>query len=317
MSRTPPAWEGSGFERRKMYGAIIGDIAGSKYEWHSIKSKDFPLISEGCRFTDDTVMTVAVAKALLKAREEQRSFKEILVETMQDFGRRFPHAGYGGKFRQWIWAKDPEPYGSFGNGSAMRVSPCGLIAVTLEEALDLAKVSAEVTHDHPEGIKGAEATAAAVFLARCGKSKEEIRDYIREHYYPLDRTLDEIRPGYSFEVTCQKSVPEAIQAFLESESYEDAIRGAISLGGDSDTQAAIAGAIAWSYYRYDLHESGPDCEARPGGLLPKAHKDLIRKWNVNGYLPKEFLDIMEELDQVQAERITACDRIGCCRSIPL
>ena len=300
-----------------MYGAIIGDIAGSKYEWHSIKTKEFPLFSEGCRFTDDTVMTVAVAKALIIAREEQRSFKKVLVETMQDFGRRYPRAGYGGGFRNWIKAKHPEPYGSFGNGSAMRVSPCGLMAVTLEEALDLARASAEVTHDHPEGIKGAEATAAAVFLAKSGRSKEEIRDYIREHYYPLDKTLDEIRPTYRFDVTCQGSVPEAIEAFLESESYADAIRGAISLGGDSDTQASIAGAIAWSYYRNDLHESGPDCEAQPGGLLPKAHGDLIRKWNVNGYLPQEFLDIIEELDQVQAERATACDKFGCCLAIPL
>ncbi len=296
-----------------MYGAIIGDIAGSKYEWHSIKTKDFPLLSEGCRFTDDTVMTVAVAKALLTAREEQRSFKEVLVKTMQDFGRRYPRAGYGGRFRDWILAEDPKPYGSFGNGSAMRVSPCGLIAVTLAEALALAKASAEVTHDHPEGIKGAEAVAAAVFLAKCGSSREEIRDCIREHYYPLDKTLDEIRPGYRFEVSCQKSVPEAIQAFLESESYEDAIRGAISLGGDSDTQAAIAGAIAWSYYRFDHRE----CRPGSGRIWADACEDLIRTWKVDKYLPQEFLDIMKELDAAAAERTVFFDKTGVCSAIPL
>lgn len=296
-----------------MYGAIIGDIAGSKYERHSIKTKEFPFISEGCRFTDDTVMTVAVAKALLKAREEQRSFKAILVETMQDFGRRYPRAGYGGRFRDWIWAENPRPYGSLGNGSAMRVSPCGLMAVTLEEALDLARASAEVTHDHPEGIKGAEATAAAVFLAKSGRSKEEIRDYVREHYYPLKETLDEIRPGYRFDVTCQGSVPQAIQAFLESESYEDAVHGAISLGGDSDTQAAIAGAIAWSYYLFDHQECGPGS----GCVWAEARRDLIRTWKIDDYLPQEFLDIMKELDAAATERTVFFDKTGCCRAIPL
>ena len=173
-----------------MYGAIIGDIVGSKYEFNNIKTKDFPFVSKGCEFTDDTVMTVAVAKALLQSLKDQKPFKPILVREMQTLGRRFPDAGYGGRFGRWLYARDPKPYGSFGNGSAMRVSPCGLIAVTMEEALQLAKASAEVTHDHPEGIKGAQATAAAIFMACTGHTKEEIGAYLREHYYDLTQTLD-------------------------------------------------------------------------------------------------------------------------------
>ena len=167
---------------------------------------------------------------------------------MQGFGRKYSGAGYGGMFIRWIFSDDPQPYNSFGNGSAMRASPCGLIAETLDEALELAKCSAEVTHNHPEGIKGAQAAAAAVFLAKHGSGKEDIRAYITEHFYPLDFTLDEIRPTYRFDVTCQGSVPQAIEAFMESDSYEDTIRNAISIGGDSDTIAAIAGSIAWAYY---------------------------------------------------------------------
>ena len=178
-----------------MYGAFIGDIVGSKYEFHNIKTKEFPLFSEGCDYTDDTIMTVAVAKAILLSRQEQfeksenrKGFRDFLVEIMQDFGRRYPcpTGAYGGMFAKWLRQENPKPYGSFGNGSAMRVSPCGLAAVTMEEALELARASADVTHDHPEGIKGAEAVAAAIFLAKCGRSKEEIRQYISEHYYNLD-----------------------------------------------------------------------------------------------------------------------------------
>lgn len=231
-----------------MYGAIIGDTVGSIYERHNIKTKDFPLFSEGSRFTDDTVMTVAVAAALLRYKQDGIDLSKALVEEMQGFGRKYAGAGYGGMFIRWIFSDDPQPYNSFGNGSAMRVSPCGLIAETLDEAPELAKCSAEVTHNHPEGIKGAQAAAAAVFLAKHGSSKEDIRAYITEHFYPLDFTLDEIRPTYRFDVTCQGSVPQAIEAFLESDSYEDAIRNAISIGGDSDTIAAIAGGIAWAYY---------------------------------------------------------------------
>lgn len=249
-----------------MLGAIIGDIVGSVYEWNNIKTKDFELFKPSCFFTDDTVMTIAVAKALLLTREKQSktnkkiSFKREIVEQMQYFGKRYPNSGYGGMFSSWLVSHNPMPYNSFGNGSAMRVSPCGYIAVTLDEALLLAKASAEVTHNHPEGIKGAEATAAAIFLARCGKSKEEIKEYIEENYYILDKTLDEIRPSYSFNETCQETVPQAIQAFLESVDFENEIRNAILLGGDSDTLATITGSIAWAYYRKFGFPISPDLQ---------------------------------------------------------
>ena len=236
-----------------MYGAIIGDIVGSVYEFDNIKTKDFPLFSAGSSFTDDSIMTVAVASALLRSRETGLPFPSVLVAEMQRFGSLFPHptGAYGSRFAQWLRSPDPQPYNSYGNGSAMRVSPCGLIAKTLEEALELAAQSAEVSHNHPEGIKGAQATAAAVFLAKTGSSREEIRAYLSEHFYPLTRTLSEIRPDYVFSESCQGTVPEAITAFLESTSFEDAIRNAISLGGDSDTIGAITGAIAWAYYGRD------------------------------------------------------------------
>lgn len=203
-----------------MYGAFIGDIVGSKYEFNNLKTKEFPLFSKGCDFTDDTIMTVAVAKAILLSRREQyensgegKGFQGFLVEVMQDFGRRYPHptGAYGGSFANWLRQENPMPYGSYGNGSAMRVSSCGLAAVTMEEALALARASASVTHDHPEGIKGAEAVCAAVFLAKCGKSKSEIRQYMIEHYYNLEFTLDSIRETYKFDSSCQGSVPQAIQ----------------------------------------------------------------------------------------------------------
>lgn len=231
-----------------MYGAMIGDVAGSTFERHNVKTKDFPLFPEGSRFTDDTVMTVAVAAALLRHKRDGADLPAALVEEMQGFGRKYSGVGYGGMFIRWLFSENPQPYNSFGNGSAMRVSPCGLIAETLDEALELAKASAEVTYNHPEGIKGAQATAAAIYLAKNGASKAEIRHYVEEHFYVLDQTLDEIRPDYSFDVTCQGSVPQAIIAFLESNNFEDAIRNAISIGGDSDTIAAIAGGIAWTYY---------------------------------------------------------------------
>ena len=231
-----------------MYGAIIGDIVGSCYEFNSVKTKDFELFPEGSTFTDDTVMTVAVASALLRNRKEGVDIHKAMIQEMQYFGRQFPYAGYGGMFNRWLRSHHPKPYNSFGNGSAMRVSPCGLIAKSMEEALNLAEISAGVTHNHPYGIEGAQATVAAIYLAKTGASKEDIRAHICDNYYELNKTLDEIRPTYSFNVTCQGSVPEAIVAFLESASYTDTIRNAVSLGGDSDTQAAIAGAIAWTYY---------------------------------------------------------------------
>ena len=262
-----------------MYGAIIGDIVGSVYEWNRIKTKDFPLFSAKSDFTDDSVMTVAIASAILRSRREEIPFRKAAVEEMQSFGRRYPNRGYGGRFHRWLYSNHPKPYGSYGNGSAMRVSPCGLIARSLEEAVAMACESAEVTHNHAEGIKGAEAVAAAIYLARTGADKAEIREYVQREYYPLDGTLDEIRPGYHFDVTCQGSVPEALTAFLESESYGDAIRGAVSLGGDSDTQAAIAGSVAWAYYGENgLTPDMEELQKRAEALLPEEFLDLIREF---------------------------------------
>ncbi|MCL1849388.1 MAG: ADP-ribosylglycohydrolase family protein [Clostridiales bacterium] len=227
-----------------MLGAIIGDIVGSVYEWNNIKTKDFPLFSEKCFFTDDTVMTIAVADALLNGGSA-----DDFIDSMKKYGKLFPKAGYGGGFRKWLSTGSREPYNSWGNGSAMRVSPCAWFAESLEEAETLAERSAAVTHNHPEGIKGARATAAAIYLARIDTAKDMIKAYVETNYgYDLSRTLDEIRPNYSFNETCQETVPEAIIAFLESNSFEDAIRNAISLGGDSDTLAAITGSIAEAAY---------------------------------------------------------------------
>ena len=233
-----------------MLGAIIGDIAGSRFEWNPHKSKDFDLLTQlgGCRPTDDSVMTIAVANAILECNGDYTALSEKTVQSMQYMGRRYPRAGYGGKFHGWLNSQNPSPYNSFGNGSAMRVSPCAYAARTLEEAIDLSHSVTAVTHNHPEGIKGAEATTVAIFMALHGKNILEIRDYIHKHYYPMDFTLASIRDNYHFDVTCQGSVPQAIMAFLESMNFEDAIRNAISLGGDADTQAAIAGSIAEAYY---------------------------------------------------------------------
>lgn len=231
----------------KMLGAIVGDIVGSVYEFQNTKTTEFELFLNGkSRFTDDTVMTLAVAKWLLTDREHSPSG---LVKSMQELGRRYPDAGYGGSFMHWIWSDTPRPYGSWGNGAGMRVSPVGLYAATLDEALRLAKVSAEVTHNHPEGIKGAQAIAACMFLCRIGTSKKDIRKYVETTFgYDLSRTLDEIRPRYKFDVSCQGSVPQAITAFLEGGTFVDVVRLAVSIGGDSDTIACMAGAIASCLY---------------------------------------------------------------------
>lgn len=224
-----------------MLGAMIGDIVGSVYEWNNIKTTEFEFFSEKCFFTDDTVLTAATAHVLLTDRN--------YAEVYQDFSRRYPRRGYGGNFSSWIYTDNPQPYNSWGNGSAMRVSPIGFAFNTIEDVLAEAKRSAVVTHDHPEGIKGAQATALAILMARQGASQLEIRDEITKRFdYDLNRTLAEIRPGYTFDVSCQGSVPEAIIAFLESENYEDAIRKAISIGGDSDTIACITGGIAEAFY---------------------------------------------------------------------
>lgn len=300
-----------------MYGAIIGDIVGSRYEFNNIKTKDFPFITDKCEFTDDTIMTVAVARALLRARAEERPLKPLLVEEMQSLGRKYPHprGGYGGRFSDWLRAENPRPYNSFGNGSAMRVSPCGLLAVTLEEATSLARASAEVTHNHPEGIKGAEATAAAIFLARMGRSKEAIRGHINDHYYPLSQTLDEIRAVYRYNETCQDTVPQAIVAFLESHGYEDAIRNAISLGGDSDTLAAIAGSIAWSFYRFSDHTGGTSADKRGGVHWPVWCENIVRDYGIDAMLPADFVETVEELDVARMHRFGTYDRSGFCSGI--
>lgn len=233
-----------------MLGAIIGDIAGSRFEWNNTKSKDFELLTSigRCRPTDDSVMSLAVAQAILNCDGDYARLERQTVSSMQKLGRKYPHAGYGGSFHKWIYDDDPQPYNSYGNGAAMRVSPCGFAAATLDEAIALSQTVTKVTHNHPEGMKAAEAVAAAIFMARNGKSMLEIRDYIEEKYYKINFTLDAIRPTYSFDVSCQGSVPQAFEAFFESTGFEDAIRNAISIGGDSDTIAAITGGIAEAYY---------------------------------------------------------------------
>lgn len=257
-----------------MLGAIIGDIVGSIYERNSIKTKNFKFWGAGCTFTDDTVMTLAVADAILEHLRGTGDFKEILVNKMQEFGRKYPLAGYGKSFANWIYSECPEPYNSFGNGSAMRVSACAWLFGDLESVIQCARMSAEVTHNHPEGIKGAEAVAAAVFLAKQKHSKEEIKNYIEDNYYPLNMKLNEIRQIYHFDVTCQGTVPQAIIAFLESESFEDAIRNAVSLGGDSDTLAAITGSIAEVYYGIPK-----DIQEKATGYLDEFLKSVLAEFN--------------------------------------
>ena len=235
-----------------MIGAIIGDIVGSVYEFKNIRTKNFPLFVPDCEATDDSIMTLAVAKSILEADGNLDALSRQTVANMILLGNRYPNAGYGGRFMKWLkkgkYVSMPGPYNSYGNGGAMRASPCGFAAKTLKEALTMARVTAEVTHNHPEGIKGAEAAAAAVFLAKTKAGMNEIKAYITAHYYPIDFTLDQIRPTYKFDVSCQGSVPQALEAFFESTSYEDAIRSAVSIGGDSDTIACIAGGIAEAYW---------------------------------------------------------------------
>lgn len=245
-----------------MIGAIAGDIIGSPYEFKPHKSVDFPLFGPDCRFTDDTVLTVALAEAIIGEKD--------YCQLLKQYYRRYPNAGYGGTFVKWGASSYSEPYNSFGNGSAMRTSPVGFYYKTLEEVLAKAECYASVTHNHPEGIKGAQAIAAAIFMARNGGSKEDIRRYITETFgYNLTRTCDQIRPNYQFDVTCQGSVPEAIICFLESSDFESAVRLAVSLGGDSDTQACIAGGIAEAMYGV------------PGWIAEKAA----------GYLDKELGEV--------------------------
>ena len=233
-----------------MLGAIIGDIVGSRFERESIKTKDFELMprDKGCRPTDDSVMSLAIAEAILACGGDYSRLEDQAIRSMRRMGRAYPAAGYGGRFGAWLTAPDPRPYHSYGNGAAMRVSPCGFAGGSLGEALSLARAVTAVTHDHPEGMKAAEAVTSAIFLARTGASMEEIRGRIVGDYYPIDFTLDEIRDMYAFDMSCQGSVPQAFEAFFESTDFEDAIRNAISLGGDSDTIGAITGSMAQAYY---------------------------------------------------------------------
>jgi ADP-ribosylglycohydrolase len=236
-----------------VWGAIIGDIVGSPYEFdfNAIKTTDFPLFSAGSAFTDDTVMTVAVAEVLLSRPPSDAVALTKLTEAMRRWGRAIPlpMGGYGGRFAQWLREPDPAPYGSWGNGSAMRVSAAGWLYDTLDQTEHWAELTALPTHNHPEGIKGAQATAAAIYLARTGHTKDQIRAYTTERYgYDLSRTIDQIRPTYHHMESCQETVPEAITAFLEAKNFEDALRLTVSLGGDADTLGAITGAIAEAFY---------------------------------------------------------------------
>lgn len=230
-----------------MMGAIIGDIAGSRFEWHNTKSKDFDLFTSKCEATDDSIMTLAIAKAILANDRGEDALGDECVYWMQKIGRPYPAAGWGGNFQAWIYGDKPIPYNSLGNGSAMRVSAVAWAAQTLDECISMSKAVTEISHNHPEGIKGAEAIAVATFMALHGSTKDEIRAKMQE-YYNLDFTIDAIRPFYQFDVTCMGTVPPAIVAFLEATDFEDAIRNAISIGGDSDTIAACTGAIAEAYF---------------------------------------------------------------------
>ena len=262
-----------------MFGAILGDIIGQPYEFdRSPKTKQFPLFCKNPRFTDDTVMTIAICDGIMKAGldADENTMKTAMITSMQLWGHKYPHAGYGGKFYFWLAREDTRPYNSWGNGAAMRVSACGWAGRTLDEVKAMSLAVTEVTHNHPEGIKGAEATAVCVFLARQGKSKDEIGAYVRANYYPLDFTLDDIRAGYSFDVSCQGSVPQALEAFFESASFEDAIRNAISIGGDSDTIGAICGAVAEAFY-------GAPKEIRSKALT---------------FLPQHLVDVLKRVETV-------------------
>ena len=235
-----------------MYGAILGDIIGSRFEFdRGGKTKDFELLTEQDNWTDDSVMTVAVAEALMDAGKDAGAgeIEAACIRSMQKWGRKYPYAGYGARFINWVHAKQPKPYGSYGNGSAMRVSAAGWLYDSLERTREVAKASANVSHNHPEGIKGAECTAAVIYLGRKGASKEEIEAYVKAEFdYDLHETLDEMRARHRHDESCMDSLPKALRSFLDGESYEDVVRNAVSLGGDTDTLAAIAGAMAEAFY---------------------------------------------------------------------
>jgi len=233
-----------------MLGAIIGDIVGSRFEWDNIKTKDFEL------FTDDSVMTLTITKAIMESDSDFDNLGKKAVKYMKEFGQKYPYCSYGIRFSKWLKGSCPQPYNSWGNGAAMRVSPVAYAGNSLQEVIELSKKVTEVTHNHPEVIKGAEAASLAIYLVRTGSSLEEIKDYINENYYSIDFRLDDIRDEYKFDESCQETVPQSPAAFFESTDFEDAIRNAISLGGDSDTLAAITGSVAWAYYGvpFDIRE---------------------------------------------------------------
>ena len=258
---------------RQMIGAIIGDIVGSRFEWDNNKSKKFTFLHESCFPTDDSFMTLAIGAAILRSKPDFTDLSEQAVYWMQEIGRAYPDGCYGGRFAGWLLEDNPQPYNSFGNGSAMRVSAVGYVGDSEDEVKKLSHAVTAVTHNHPEGLKGAEATAMAIYLARTGSKKEDIRRYIRRNYYDLNFTLDDIWEDYLFNETCQETVPQALQSFFESNDFEDAVRNAISIGGDSDTLAAITGSVAAAYY-------GVPNEIRNKALtyLDKFHLTILREF---------------------------------------
>lgn len=259
-----------------MLGAVIGDITGSIYEFDNIKTKDFELFSNGMNYTDDSIMALAVAQALLDHRKNGMDLSEAIITEMRRLGRKYPcpMGSYGARFSSWLRSDQPQPYYSFGNGSAMRVAACGFAADTLEQALEYAEISAAVTHNHPEGIKGAKAAAGCIWLARHGADKAQIKAFVQRDFYELNQSVDDIRPTYQFNESCQGTVPQAIQAFLDSTDFEDAIRTAVSLGGDSDTLACITGGIAEAYYG-----------------IPKQMADRAKQ-----FLPDDLFNIVQEFE---------------------
>ena len=260
-----------------MLGAILGDIIGSRFEFDiGGKTKDFKLFTDKCEFTDDSVMTIAMADALtsIENYDDEQLVKEEIIESMQKWGNKYPYAGYGSRFIHWLADRDPKPYGSYGNGSAMRVSSVGWLFDSLEKTREVARYSAEISHNHPEGIKGAECTASIIYLARTDKSKEEIEEYIDNEFgYDHSESLDEMRSRHRHVETCMDSLPKAIRSFLDGESYEDVVRNAVSLGGDTDTLAAIAGAMAEAYYGIP-EELKRECMER----IPEDFREVIYRF---------------------------------------
>ncbi len=264
-----------------MLGAIVGDIVGSRFEFNNYRKKDFALFTDGSFVTDDTIMSLAIGKAIVETekamKDKTKDYYALLekntIKHMRQIGRKYPYCGYGGRFFTWMFSDDPRPYNSFGNGAAMRVSPVAWIAKDEDEVKLLSQTVTGITHDHPEGIKGAEATALAIFLAKKGYQKHDIKNRIQQDYYELDFTIDQIRSSYAFNETCQGTVPQALQAFFESKTFEDAIRIAVSVGGDSDTLAAIAGSVAEAYYGVSRQ-----IESDALGYLDDYLKPLYEEW---------------------------------------